>query len=85
MSLKKSCAKPAYYMNYNNLSIEMISGSVVRMFQQLRIIGNQACFKGVPSGLTQFLVTESPFKIMKNTFYFTLKAFSVLKIFKYLS
>ena len=42
-------------------------------------------FKGAPSGLRQFLATESPLKIMKNVFYFTLKAFFVPKIFKFLS
>ena len=41
--------------------------------------------KGAFSGLRQFLVTKSPFKIMKNTFYFTLKALFTLKIFKLLS
>ena len=30
--------------------------------------------KGALSGLRQFLATESPFKMMKNTFYFTSKA-----------
>ena len=33
----------------------------------------------------QFLITESPLKIMENAFYFTLKALFVLKIFKFLS
>ena len=42
-------------------------------------------FKGAPSGLRQFLATESLLKIMKNAFYFTLKAFFVPKIFKFLS
>ena len=41
--------------------------------------------KSTLSGLGQFLVTESPFKMMKSTFYFTLKAFCVLKISKFLS
>ena len=36
-------------------------------------------------GLRQFLIIESPLKIMKNAFYFTLKALFVLKIFKFLS
>ena len=40
--------------------------------------------KGTLSGLRQFLVIESPLKMMKN-FYFTSKAFFVLKIFKFLS
>ena len=34
--------------------------------------------------LKQRLVTESPLKMIKKTFYFTLKAFFVLKIFKIL-
>ena len=42
-------------------------------------------FQGAPSGLRQFLAAESPLKIMKNAFYFTSKAFLLLKIFKFLS
>ena len=42
-------------------------------------------FKGAFSGLRQFLANESPLKMIENTFYFTLKAFFVLKIFKFLS
>ena len=45
----------------------------------------QCAFKGVPPGLRQFLATESPLKMMKNPFYFTLKALFVLKIFIILS
>ena len=41
-------------------------------------------FKGAVSGLRKFLTTESSLKMMGNTFYYTLKAFSVLKIFKFL-
>ena len=41
--------------------------------------------KGSLSGLRQFLTTEAPLKIMKNAFYFTLKALFVLKIFKLFS
>ena len=37
------------------------------------------------SGLRQFLAFESPLKVMKNAFNFTLKALFVLKIFKFLS
>ena len=33
------------------------------------------------SGLRQFLTTGSPFKMMKNDFYFMLKAFFVLELF----
>ena len=42
-------------------------------------------FKGALSGLRQFLVTECPLKIIKNTFYITLKALFILKIFAFLS
>ena len=49
----------------------------------MKFISNQ--FKGALSGLRKFLAIESPLKIMKNIFYFTLKALFVLKIFKFLS
>ena len=42
-------------------------------------------FKDALSDPRQFMATESPLKVMKNAFYFTLKALFVLKIFKYLS
>ena len=45
----------------------------------------QFLFKGALSGLKRFLATESLLKVMKNAFYFTSKALSVLKIFKLLS
>ena len=41
--------------------------------------------KGALSGLRQFLITESSLKMMKNVFYFVLKAVLVLKIFQLLS
>ena len=41
--------------------------------------------KGPFSGLRQFLATKCPLKMMKNAFYFTLKALFVLEIFKFLS
>ena len=40
--------------------------------------------KDALSGLIQFLATESPLKLMKNAFYFTLEALFVLKISKFL-
>ena len=43
------------------------------------------CLKYALSGLRQFLATEIPLKMIKNAFYFTLKACLVLKIFKFLS
>ena len=41
--------------------------------------------KGPLSGLRQFPTIESPLKIMKNAFYFILKALFVLEIFTYFS
>ena len=40
-------------------------------------------FTGALSSLIQFLATESTLKMMKNAFYFTLKALFILKIFKF--
>ena len=40
---------------------------------------------GALLGLKQFLTAESPLKMMKNAFYFTLKTLFILKIFKFLS
>ena len=42
-------------------------------------------FKGTLEGLIQLLATESPLKVMKNAFYFTLKALFVVKLFTFLS
>ena len=41
--------------------------------------------KGALSCLRQFLTAESSLKMMTNAFYFTLKAYFVPKIFKFLS
>ena len=41
--------------------------------------------KGALSGLRQSLATESPVKMMKNTFYSTSEALFVLKIIKFFS
>ena len=40
--------------------------------------------KSALSGLRQFLAIEGSFKMMKNAFYFTLKALFVITIFKFL-
>ena len=40
--------------------------------------------KGALSGLRQFWEIENPLKMMKKAFYFTSKALSALKIFKFL-
>ena len=39
---------------------------------------------GPLSGLRQILVTENRLKLMKNAFYFALKAFFVLKLLRFL-
>ena len=41
--------------------------------------------KGGLEGLRQFLITENPLKMIKNAFYFTLKALFFLKIFRFSS
>ena len=46
--------------------------------------GKMTLFKGEHSGLRHFMATESPSKMMKNAFYFTLKALFVLEIYKFL-
>ena len=76
----------------------MLSASVVRLISSMRFDGRKdiqpvkspqsvlhAELKGALLCLRQFLTTESPLKMMKNVFYFTSKAHSVLKIFKFLS
>ena len=45
-------------------------------------IEEENTLKSALSGLTQFLTTENPLKIMKNAFYFTLRALFFPKIFK---
>ena len=42
-------------------------------------------FKGPLSGLKQYLANKNPVKMMKNTFYLTLMAVLVLKIFIFLN
>ena len=49
--------------------------------QALKVFGE---IKGTLSGLRQFFTTESPLKMMKKSFYFTLKSLFVLKILKLL-
>ena len=53
--------------------------------KNVNILRTKKDFKGTLSGLRQCLAIESPLKMMKNAFYFTSKAFFVLKVFKFLS
>ena len=61
-----------------------IFGMYVVFAEQLYVEQMYENFKGALSGLRQFLVFESTLKMMKNAFYFLLKARFVLKIFKFL-
>ena len=49
----------------------------------LMVIMLPKLFKGALSGLRHFLAAESPSEMMKDAFYFTSKAFFVLKVFKF--
>ena len=49
-----------------------------------KAIMKRSQLKGALSSLRRFLATESPLKMMKNAFCFTLKALFVLKMFKFL-
>ena len=55
--------------------------SWVRRFQEVE----SHSIKSALTSLKQFLASESPLKMTKNAFYFTLKALLVLKKFKFLS
>ena len=55
------------------------------MYHDANTKANASTVKGTLSGLRRFLATVSPLKMMKNPFYFTVKALFVLKIFKFLS
>ena len=48
-------------------------------------IAKSHLLKGALSGLRQSLIAESLLKMMKNALYFTSRALSVLKIFKFFS
>ena len=54
--------------------------------QSLKILRceHRNIIKGALYSLRQFLATESPFKMTKNTFHFTLKALFTLEKFKFL-
>ena len=72
-----SCSATKYVMYF------LFIGFINRPMYCLR--KEKKSFKGAFSGLRQFLEIESPLKMMKNAFYFTLKALLALKIFKLLS
>ena len=59
--------------------------SVLKKIINVDIFEMHGIIKGLFSGLRQFLATESPVKMMKNTFYFLLQVLFVFNIFKILS
>ena len=48
-------------------------------------LGLNLYFKGPLLSLRKYMAIERPLKIMKNAFYFTLRALFAFKIFKYFS
>ena len=70
---------------YNYNESPKILGMMDLSKVKLIFLAIMSYFKAPLSCLRQFLATESPLKMMKNTFYFTSKALFVLKIFKFLS
>ena len=68
-----------YYLSCCNYLLKMTVNS-----KQLKEVEFHS-IKDVLSSLRKVLATESPLKMMKKVFYFTLKALLPLKIFKLLS
>ena len=62
--------------------LQVLKDFLERIHNLITLINLKLQIKGALSGQRQFLETEYPLKMMKNTFYFTLKALFVLKIFK---
>ena len=70
---------------FSRLSVEkLMFENVAVKFCFLNRLVSKVVFKGAISGLRKFLATESPLKIMKNTFYFTFRALFMFKLFKFL-
>ena len=73
-------SKPYYYVPWNGSLLKFFWNYTKVLFY---LIANTD--KRAASGVRQFVTTEHPLKIMKNYFYFTLKALFVFKIFELLS
>ena len=63
--------------------MEQRKKKIIKIFKDF-VLSIMVTIKGTVSGLRQYLATESSIKMMKNTFYFTLKALFFLKILKFL-
>ena len=64
---------------YLDLHWDLWQFSLQRKKPEICYICEQGILKGALSGLRQYLANESSLKMMKNAFYFTLKALFVLK------
>ena len=62
-----------------------LSNMTSKFSYSLKCANISPVFKGALLDLRKFLVTQSPLKMTKNSFYFVLKAPLLLKIFKFLS
>ena len=81
----KNCLESCH-LEKNKIVIDRIKESNEGLIKNNKsILKTQPRFNGALSGLRQFLTNESPLKMMKNAFYFILKALFVPKIFKFLS
>ena len=62
-----------------------LKGIIFSIWTRQKFACSKSTIKGALAGRRQFLATESLLKTIKNAFYFTSKALSVLKIFEFFS
>ena len=74
-----------FLASYNNLSDKCQETILQPLYKRHRQMSSPGSIEDALSGLGQLLATKSPLKMVKNVFYFTLKALFVVKIFKFLS
>ena len=87
LNIRSNGSKILFKILLKNSSFFLLSVIVLNMKLAaiLQVKANKAMIKGALSDLRQYFAKESPLKMMKNAFCFTLKALFVLKIFKILS
>ena len=69
----------------NSNLFSVIRNQILTKIWKIEISYPNLIVKGALSDLRPFLAIESPLKMMKNAFYFTLKACFFFKIFNFLS
>ena len=69
----------------NSNLFSVIRNQILTKIWKIEISYPNLIVKGALSDLRPFLAIETPLKMMKNAFYFTLKARFFFKIFKFLS